>query len=133
VPFDAVTQRTILVVAHLEEGSVRTLPEEGIRIIILPSQPIYRYPPLWSTPLSKPVGIHRDLTKMLADGQFRSDLYYRLKVFPITLPPLRDRREDIPLLVEYFVNKHAQHMNHPIESIPADVMQALSKSTWPAM
>src|SRR6266513_2210414 len=57
--FYTVAQRTILVAAYLEEGSVRTFPEEGISIIILPSQPIYGYPPLWSTPFSKPLRITR--------------------------------------------------------------------------
>ena len=74
---------------------------------------------------------NRDLTKMVADREFRSDLYYRLRVFPVTLPALRDRREDIPLLVRYFVDKHARSLNRRIETIPPDVMRALTRWDWP--
>jgi PAS domain S-box-containing protein len=74
---------------------------------------------------------HRDLSRMVKEGTFRSDLYYRLKVFPILLPPLRQRKEDIPELVNYFVAKHARRMNRLIESIPDDVMEALSRWQWP--
>jgi formate hydrogenlyase transcriptional activator len=74
---------------------------------------------------------NRDLTQMVADKEFRSDLYYRLNVFPIVVPPLRDRPEDIPLLVRYFAQKYARRMNKRIESIPADTMTTLSKYHWP--
>jgi transcriptional regulator with GAF, ATPase, and Fis domain len=74
---------------------------------------------------------NRNLEKMVADREFRSDLYYRLRVFPITIPSLRERREDIPLLVRYFVVKHARRMNKQIESIPPDVMRILTKWDWP--
>lgn len=74
---------------------------------------------------------NRDLTKMMANREFRSDLYYRLRVFPISLPPLRERREDIPLLVNYFVDKYARQLNRKIERIPSDVMQALVQGQWP--
>jgi PAS domain S-box-containing protein len=74
---------------------------------------------------------NRDLTKMVANGEFRADLYYRLRVFPVSVPPLRERPGDIPLLVNYFVTKHSRRMNRPIETIPKDVMQALTKWRWP--
>lgn len=74
---------------------------------------------------------NRDLSKMVRAGEFRSDLYYRLKVFPIIVPPLRDRREDIPLLVRYFVQKHAFRMNRRIETIPPEIMEALVEWDWP--
>ena len=74
---------------------------------------------------------NRNLEKMVADREFRSDLYYRLRVFPITIPALRERREDIPLLVHYFVTKHARRMDKRIESVPSDVMKALTKWDWP--
>jgi formate hydrogenlyase transcriptional activator len=74
---------------------------------------------------------NRNLEKMVADREFRSDLYYRLRVFPITIPALRERREDIPLLVRYFVTKHARRMDKQIESVPPDAMKALTKWDWP--
>jgi formate hydrogenlyase transcriptional activator len=74
---------------------------------------------------------NRDLAAMVSDKQFRSDLYYRLNVFPIVSPPLRERREDIPLLVRYFAQKHSRRMNKQIERIPSDTMAALSRYHWP--
>jgi formate hydrogenlyase transcriptional activator len=74
---------------------------------------------------------NRDLTKMVKSGEFRSDLYYRLRVFPITVPPLRDRVTDIPLLVNYFVNKHAKRMGKQIATIPPETMTALRAWQWP--
>jgi PAS domain S-box-containing protein len=74
---------------------------------------------------------NRNLEKMVADREFRSDLYYRLRVFPISIPPLRERREDIPLLVRYFVAKHAVRMDKKIESISPEIMKALTKWDWP--
>ena len=74
---------------------------------------------------------NRDLGKMIKEGQFRSDLYYRLNVFPIKIPALHQRRGDIPLLVNYFVAKHARRMNKSITSIPHEVMEALTKWLWP--
>ena len=68
---------------------------------------------------------------MVEDREFRSDLYYRLKVFPVQIPSLRERQEDIPLLVKYFVNQHARRMNRHIETIPSETMQALTRWHWP--
>jgi len=74
---------------------------------------------------------NRNLEKMIADREFRSDLFYRLNVFPIRIPPLRDRREDIPLLVTHFVQKFAKQMQKKIESIPAAAMKGLAAWEWP--
>src|SRR5690348_2275562 len=74
---------------------------------------------------------NRDLEKMVADGEFRRDLYYRLKVFPIRIPPLRDRKDDIPLLVRFFVDMHARRMDRQIKTISSDVMEALTRWHWP--
>jgi transcriptional regulator with GAF, ATPase, and Fis domain len=74
---------------------------------------------------------NRDLEKMVAAHEFRSDLYYRLHVFPIGIPPLRERKEDIPLLVSYFVEKFAKQMSKKIDSIPAAVMKGLKTWEWP--
>jgi formate hydrogenlyase transcriptional activator len=74
---------------------------------------------------------NRDLEKMMESREFRSDLYYRLNVFPIRIPPLRERPEDIPLLVRYFTQKYGRLMNKEIESIPAAAMRKLSSWHWP--
>ena len=74
---------------------------------------------------------NRDLEKMIAAREFRSDLYYRLNVFPIRIPPLRERKQDIPLLVSYFVQKFAKQMQKNITNIPATVMKALTAWEWP--
>ena len=74
---------------------------------------------------------NRDLGQMIANREFRDDLFYRLNVFPITLPPLRERREDIPLLVRYFTQKYARRMNRQIETIPSEAMDALTNWNWP--
>ena len=74
---------------------------------------------------------NRNLSQMMGDKLFRSDLYYRLKVFPITVPPLRDRPEDIPLLARYFTKKYSTKMNRTIEKIPTDTMTTLVSWNWP--
>jgi formate hydrogenlyase transcriptional activator len=74
---------------------------------------------------------NRDLGQMIANREFREDLFYRLNVFPITLPPLRERHEDIPQLVRYFTQKYARRMNRRIETIPSEAMEALSNWNWP--
>ncbi len=72
-----------------------------------------------------------DLAERVATGQFRSDLYYRLNVFPVRIPPLRERRDDIPLLVRYFAQKYARRMKKPIDTIPVKAMTALTEYRWP--
>jgi formate hydrogenlyase transcriptional activator len=72
-----------------------------------------------------------DLSRLVAERAFRSDLYYRLNVFPIHIPPLRERREDIPLLVRYFVQKISRRLNKTVEYVPADAMDALANYSWP--
>src|ERR1700674_4969449 len=72
-----------------------------------------------------------DLSKLVAERAFRSDLYYRLNVFPIHIPPLRERREDVPLLVRYFVQKFSRRLNKTVEYVPADAMDVLANYSWP--
>ena len=74
---------------------------------------------------------NRDLRQMVADGRFQEDLFYRLNVIPIHIPPLRERREDIPVLVEHFIQKHAQRAGKRITGIGAGVMEVLQASDWP--
>src|SRR5262245_52712335 len=74
---------------------------------------------------------NRDLGSMAAGGQYRSDLYYRLNVFPVLLPPLRERRDDIPRLVRHFAHKVARRMGRGIETIPAEAMDAMMRYHWP--
>src|SRR6266481_3591522 len=74
---------------------------------------------------------NRDLETMIANKEFRTDLYYRLNVFPIRIPPLKDRKDDIPLLVSHFVQKFAKEMQKPIEAIPTAVMKGLRAWDWP--
>jgi formate hydrogenlyase transcriptional activator len=74
---------------------------------------------------------HRDLKQMVEEGTFRSDLYYRLHVFPLTIPALRDRREDIPFIVRHFVDKYSQRMNRSIETISPHTMEVLKDYSWP--
>jgi formate hydrogenlyase transcriptional activator len=74
---------------------------------------------------------NQDLAKLVSERAFRSDLYYRLNVFPIQIPALRERAEDIPLLVRYFVQRFSRSLNKRVEYIPADAMDALSQYSWP--
>src|SRR5208282_792149 len=74
---------------------------------------------------------HRSLEEMIVEKQFRLDLYYRLNVFPISIPPLRERPEDIPLLVRHFVQQFAKRMNKTIGKIPSETMEALTRYPWP--
>jgi formate hydrogenlyase transcriptional activator len=74
---------------------------------------------------------HRDLPEMIRKNQFREDLFYRLNVFPIEIPPLRERREDIPLLVHYFVLRHSRQMQKRVKSVPKQAMEALVNADWP--
>jgi formate hydrogenlyase transcriptional activator len=74
---------------------------------------------------------NRDLAQLVEQRQFRADLYYRLNVFPMTAPPLRERRDDIPLLVRYFVQQYARRLNRRITSIPTETMNALTRYHWP--
>jgi formate hydrogenlyase transcriptional activator len=74
---------------------------------------------------------NRDLAKMVVDGEFRNDLYYRLNVFPVALPPLRDRRDDIPRLVRHFTQRFARRMGRRVENISAATMDALTDYSWP--
>lgn len=74
---------------------------------------------------------NRDLVQMVDEKDFRADLYYRLSVFPISLPPLRDRREDIPALVRHFAAKYAEQMNKVVEAIPSETIEAMLSYNWP--
>jgi formate hydrogenlyase transcriptional activator len=74
---------------------------------------------------------NRDLPKLVAERAFRSDLYYRLNVFPVRIPALRERREDVPLLVRYFVQKFSRSLNKTVEYVPAEAMDALANYAWP--
>src|ERR1700722_9422705 len=74
---------------------------------------------------------NQDLAHCVANKQFRADLYYRLNVIPIFLPPLRERVEDIPLLVDYFVRQFSARFNKPIETVPEEIMAALKAHDWP--
>jgi len=74
---------------------------------------------------------HRDLQSMIRNNQFREDLFYRLNVCPIEIPPLRERREDIPLLVHYFVLRHSRQMQKRVKSVPKQAMEALMNADWP--
>lgn len=74
---------------------------------------------------------HRDLTEMVRRNEFRSDLYYRLNVFPVFLPPLRERREDIIQLVSHFVEVFSRHMGKQIQDIPEEILEAFTSYTWP--
>jgi transcriptional regulator with GAF, ATPase, and Fis domain len=74
---------------------------------------------------------NQNLAELVAEKQFRMDLYYRLNVFPVAIPPLRHRREDIPMLVAHFAARYAERMGKQIERIPSDAMEALARYPWP--
>jgi formate hydrogenlyase transcriptional activator len=74
---------------------------------------------------------NRDLGKMVEEREFRADLYYRFNVFPVTLPPLRERREDIPALVRYFASQYSERMKKPIKTVPSTAMDVLVNYDWP--
>jgi formate hydrogenlyase transcriptional activator len=74
---------------------------------------------------------NRELQKMVEEQKFREDLFYRLNVFPISVPALRERPQDIPLLVHHFAQRFARRMNRTIETIPAEAMAALTRYAWP--
>ena len=74
---------------------------------------------------------NRDLHKAMADGSFRTDLYYRLNVFPVQMPALRERLEDIPLLVQFFIQKHASRVGRRIDAVDPDTLQRLARYHWP--
>ena len=74
---------------------------------------------------------NQDLPRMVREGKFRADLYYRLNVFPMELPPLRDRRQDIPALVDHFVQKFAERHRKQIDNVPASLIEALTEYDWP--
>ena len=74
---------------------------------------------------------NRDLKQLVADGRFQEDLYYRLNVIPIAIPPLRDRRDDIPVLIDHFVEKHRQRTGKRIDRVGDDVVSALQRYDWP--
>jgi two-component system response regulator PilR (NtrC family) len=74
---------------------------------------------------------NQDLTRLIAEGRFREDLYYRINVIPLTLPPLRERREDIPLLAEHFLAKYTEQMGKQIAAVSHDALQLLVAHDWP--
>src|SRR5260370_27093372 len=74
---------------------------------------------------------NRDLRQMVRDGEFRQDLYYRLNIFPVSLPPLRERKADIPEFVRYFVEQFAISMDKVIDTIPEETMRAIVRHSWP--
>ena len=74
---------------------------------------------------------NRNLRQMVDEGKFRDDLYYRLHVFPLRVPPLRERREDIPLLIRFFAQRYARRLNRAIEEIPSGALEALTRYNWP--
>jgi DNA-binding NtrC family response regulator len=88
-------------------------------------------PPTISADVRVIAATNRDLKQAVAGGRFRADLYYRLNAFPIELPPLRERREDIPVLVNHFLQKYAASMNRPVPRVSAKALDVLMAHSWP--
>jgi formate hydrogenlyase transcriptional activator len=123
-------------VGRLELADQGTLFLDEVGDIPIEIQPKLLFERLGSTHTRKVnlrlvAATNRDLEEMIAKKEFRSDLYYRLNVFPIRIPPLRERKEDIPLLVSYFVQKFAKQMQKKIEGISSAVMKGLTAWAWP--
>ncbi|MDZ7621139.1 MAG: sigma 54-interacting transcriptional regulator [Candidatus Competibacteraceae bacterium] len=127
--FEMADHSTIL----LDEISELPLESQAKLLRVLQEKEIQRLgsPKLIKVDVRVIAATNRDLVKVVAEGRFREDLYYRLNVFPITVPPLRERREDIPLLVWAFVEEFSKAMGQSVETIAKSSLQALQQYPWP--